>query len=412
MRIAFIAAILDLCLAALAEKRGTDGVVHVSLTRHNSTAPRRDAKKFHKREDSPTATSDLATAASLSAAATSLSTSYPQNASLEFWEGLRYYLEYEIGGQKLTGILDTGSSDTWVFSKSAGDNNTYEPGVSKNYEWINNDFSEAYGDGSNQVSGSWAKDTVTIGGASVSEYEFAFLNHSSKEFMYNIAIMGISVKNAESAKPKYPPFVAHLKNQGTINANAFSLYLTNEGETDASLLLGGVDTAKADGPFSLVPWYTSGVIGSDYYGVETKVYGQKFQAIWDTGTPELVLPQDLADIIALKYGYVYVPTEQLYVKPGPANMDDKEGLTFYFDGFNVTVPAKDLVYEDLGYMSFLALSLSIFGGTFFLNILGDPIMRNLNIVFDLDNKQYALAPVKYTSESNIQAITSSIPGVQ
>lgn len=331
---------------------------------------------------------------------------------MEFWEGLRYYLDYEIGGQKLTGILDTGSSDTWVFSKSAGDNNTYEAGVSPHYEWLNDDFREAYGDGSNRVAGTWAKDTVTIGAASVPEYEFAFLNESSKEFMYNIAIVGISVENAESATPKYPPFVSQLKDQGTISANAFSLYLTNEDQTEAKLLLGGVDTAKADGPFSIVPWYTDGPVGSGYYAVDTKVYGQPFQAIWDTGTPELVLPQDLADIIALKYGYVYEPIQQLYVKPGPANMDDKEGLTFYFDGFNVTVPAKDLVYEDLGYMSFLALSRSIFGGTFFLNILGDPIMRNLNIVFDLDNKQYAVAPVKFTSESNVQAITNSIPGVE
>ena len=38
------------------------------------------------------------------------------------------------------------------------------------------------------------------------------------------------------------------------------------------------------------------------------------------------------------------------------------------------------------------------------NILGDNFLRSVYIVYDLDDKKISMAPVKYTSESNIVAI--------
>lgn len=382
---------LGVLLAAPLDTRDADPkVLQVPLSRQNSTGPRawrdnhfRYLHGLSKRSDPET--------------------------SLQF-TGVRYFIDYEIGGQKITGILDTGSSDTFPLAKSAGGSNTYDPSSSSTYQYISNNFTESYGDGSENVSGAWAKDTVSVGGASVEGYQIAFLNQSTSLFSDNKAIFGISVENAEAAVPKYPPYVQRLKEQGTISANAFSLFLTNEDATEASLLLGGVDLAKCDGQLYTVPWSTDGFMGGSYYAVDAEFNGQEIQGIWDTGTPQLALPQNIADSIASKYGYSYDSSSGYYTKFGLTNMDNQEGITFSFSGVNITIPAKDLLFEDLGVYSYLALARSIEGDGLTLNIFGDPILRQMNLVFDLDNKQYGISQVKYTTDSNVQAITDSIPG--
>lgn len=388
------AAAFSLTAAAPFVERSTPGVVNIPLSHRKSTAPRFinstriPHESAHRRRDEP-------------------------ETSLQF-TGERYFVDYEIAGQTISAILDTGSSDTWAFATGASGSNLFDPSSAKSgYKWVNNDFEDAYGDGSNTVHGSWGEATITLGGASVDNYPFAYLNQSDILFPDNRGIFGISVWEAEAADPPYTPFVQRLKEQGTISSNAFSLYLSNEDATEAELILGGIDSAKYDGQLYTVPWSSGELdILSAYYGVDFEVEGQKLSGVFDTGTPQILLPQNIADSLAEEYGFYWNDYDQAYETTIKPDFSGKKGIDFNFSGVNITVPTEDLILEESEGIYLFSVARSIDEIFFSLNILGDPILRQLYLVFDLDNKQYALAPVKYTDDSNVQAITTSIPGAK
>lgn len=131
---------------------------------------------------------------------------------------------------------------------------------------------------------------------------------------------------------------------------------------------------------------------------------------WSSRAYEILLPEHLAESVAHKYGYYFDLLGSIYIKFGPTNMENQEGLTFNFSGANITVPAEKLVVADFGFMSILGVGKAIQDKNYTLSILGDPIMRQLNMVFDIDNKQYGISNIKHTSDTDVQAVTDSIPG--
>lgn len=418
-----VAAILGCSFAAPEAKRNTGNVVEMSLNRGNTTVRKQygasQSSGKEKRFEIPSY-DEQGTTTSLEATTTSSSDTSGPTGDLNYTVS-RYFLDYEIAGQKLTAILDTGSTVNVCFLKDLETlfYNAFDPSKSSTYEWMNNNFTAAYGTGSNKIAGTWAKDTVTVGGASVDDYQFAMLNKSVETFEENRGIFGLSLKQSETSENKYPTFPERLKSQGTISSNSFSLYTADPGEINLSnedpsapgkLLFGGVDLAKCDGPLYTVPWSTTPVLSDRYYTIDTEVNGVEFTGIWDTGTAEILLPEHLAESVAHKYGYYFDLLGSIYIKFGPTNMKNQEGLTFNFSGVNVTVPAEKLVVADFGFMSILGVGKAIQDKNYTLSILGDPIMRQLNLVFDIDNKQYGISNIKHTSDTDVQAVTDSIPG--
>lgn len=347
-----------------------------------------------------------------------LQVSLPE-ATLNF-TGIEYFIDYDIGGQSMVGIMDTGSSDTWVFSSAAGANNyTFDPiqaANSSHYKWLDNTFQAAYGDGSNTISGSWASDTVTVAGASVDNYDFAFANNSSPDyFPDNIAIFGLSVEDAETRTPMYKPFTQRLKEQGTIDSYTYTIFTTNEDSTEATLLLGGIDSAKYEGPLIKLPrsflGSQLGLLASEYLAVETEADdGSQFQAIWDTGTSQVLVPQTIADNMADIYGFTWDGDLEAYVSH-TNDVTGKPPFNLTFSGYTVQIPPEDMIldYEEGYYLFSLGRGLSELG-IFNIYILGDALLRQISLTVDLDNNEYAIAKVKHTDESNIQPVKSSIPG--
>lgn len=347
-----------------------------------------------------------------------LKTSLPE-ADLNF-TGIEYLIDYEIGDQKMTGIMDTGSSDTWVFSTAAGKNQyTFDPSAAaeaSGYTWLDNSFSAAYGDGSNTISGSWAKDTVTVGGASVEDYQFAFANNSSPDyFPDNIAIFGLSVEQAETRTPNYTPFTERLKEQGTIDSYAYTIFTGDKDSSEGTLLLGGIDSAKINGSLYTLPRSTGGQLGSlasDYLTVDTTYGDQTFQAIWDTGTSQTLLPQSIADDIASTYGFSYSENEGGYIAQGTPDVSGKPPVKLSFSGFEIEIPTEDMILESTDGISLLTIGRGINELFYELYILGDAVLKQISFTFDPDNDEYAVGLVKHTDESNIEAISGSIPGAQ
>jgi candidapepsin len=94
------------------------------------------------------------------------------------------------------------------------------------------------------------------------------------------------------------------------------------------------------------------------------------------------------------------------------------GVTYSFSGATVTVPPSELAIplSDLG--------LHVSGYEYFVPIysieesseyvlLGDSFLRSAYVVYDLDNKEISIAQSSFdTTNSNIQAITDSVPGAK
>lgn len=349
----------------------------------------------------------------------SLRSSYNASEGGLTFTGMAYYIDYQVGDQNLTGILDTGSSDIWAFSNAAGKSDeTFDPTQESkfsSYRWLNNNFNGAYVTGT--VSGSWVTDTVSVNEVSVSDYNFAFSNVSNIEsFPGYIGIFGISLKGAESAKPKYTPYVQRLKEQGTIASNSFTIFLSKSDASEATLVFGGLDSAKYSGPLYKVPFSLGQLESTPYYAVDTASDdGTKFQSVWDTGSTQVLIPKSQADKLAKIYEFEWDESFQCYV----SDTDDVSGkppVNFTFSGFTAQIPPEDMILEaEAGKYIFsinngLETPLSN-GSVEYLYVLGDPLLRQLSLTFDIDNREYGMAPVKFTNDSKVIPIDKCIPDV-
>lgn len=135
--------------------------------------------------------------------------------------------------------IDTGSSDTWVPSRSsdvceASRRNcglgSFVSTASKTYKLVDRDaFQIQYQDDS-QIEGDYFTDTVVIGNSSITNMQLGLAITASRD----LGILGIGFQSGESIASTdpslvYPNIVNQLKNQSYINSLAYSLWLNDLG---------------------------------------------------------------------------------------------------------------------------------------------------------------------------------------
>lgn len=84
------------------------------------------------------------------------------------------------------------------------------------------DFDISYVDGSS-VQGYYFKDTLSIGGADISDLQMGLASTSDLEY----GIMGIGFPSNEAAETTYPNIIDKFYSEGLIGAKAYSLYLVS-----------------------------------------------------------------------------------------------------------------------------------------------------------------------------------------
>lgn len=156
-------------------------------------------------------------------------------------EEILYLINMTIGTppQSFSLQIDTGSSDTWVPSKSSDVCQEYPircglgyfvSTLSKTYKLVaRNTFQIRYQDNS-RIQGDYFTDTVVIGDKSIADMQMGLARYATR----GVGILGIGFQSGESIAATdpdliYPNLVNQLKNQKYINSLAYSLWLNDLG---------------------------------------------------------------------------------------------------------------------------------------------------------------------------------------
>ncbi|CCE79265.1 Piso0_001317 [Millerozyma farinosa CBS 7064] len=276
-------------------------------------------------------------------------------------------------------------------------------------------FEIQYADGSEAL-GVWGYDDVEVGGSNVKDLSFAVVNETGSE----MGVLGIGLPGLEttytgssSGSPyKYENLPLKMKSQGLIKKSAYSLYLSEEDATSGTVLFGAVDTAKFDGDLQTVKVLDTGMgynepirlqIRLDNIKVaDSTVYDGGVAAVLDSGSTLSYFPTVLAQKMGKTLGGKYSSSLGAYQIKCPSS--NSANVTFDFGGAKISVPLSELVlsYGKQCYLGILESSSSYV-------LLGDNFLRRAYVVYDLDDAEVSLAQVNYSSDENIQAISSSVP---
>ncbi|KAG1746214.1 acid protease [Suillus lakei] len=169
---------------------------------------------------------------------------------------LQYYGPVGFGNttrtQQLSVIIDTGSADLWV-PVGCGDcvNAQYEANASSTYTDTGKPFN-----GSGNVGGTLAYDTISIGGLEIDEAILCDFNDDPISGLIGLGFSSIATSGE-------PTFFENLIMQEKVSAPFFSVYLTRGKTNGSTITLGGYDMSKAVGPLIWVP-----VISKTYWTVQ------------------------------------------------------------------------------------------------------------------------------------------------
>ncbi|KAI7904813.1 aspartic peptidase domain-containing protein [Cokeromyces recurvatus] len=375
-------------------------------------------------------------------------------------QGSQYLIQVGIGTppQNFTVTLDTGSADLWVPSsncpKSSCPFSRFDSSKSSTFKLLNEPFSIQYGIGS--VNGTYATDTVTVGGATVSNQQIG-LAYRTEDIMTpnpsNIEANGIlgmgypaltqSYTNDENS---YNPFVFNLAAQKIIKEPIFSIFLNSITQPNWSgeIVFGGTDESKYNGDIMYVP--VAGLTTESFtnsmnyyywmvYAQGLRVTGSQMGSnpswrlreigafILDTGTTLTYLPTSVAtDVVSAMAGegnYVLDSQSGVFIvdcatakSSARFQLEISQQAGFSNNPVILSVPASELVIPVDGATADTA-QVCMFGiaplsnsGSIGSNmyLVGDSVLRSAYMVFDMGQNRVGLASSKGT---NGQVMTNS-----
>ncbi|ROV94965.1 hypothetical protein VMCG_08320 [Cytospora schulzeri] len=367
-----------------------------------------------------------------------------------------YYSTYDDEADDSTDISQTTDCVWGTFSSNLSSSYTRQDSSNDDDDYYDYDFESSYTDGS-YAWGDYFNDTISLGGAIVSDFTMALVNDTN---MY-IGVLGIGYNDTT-----YSNLPDRLQEQGLINSTAYSIWVDDERASSGNLLFGAIDTTRFDGnltrvasyygysqmsiqiagingttsdsngPMAITYDYTDDTDDDSYYSSSSQSSDYLFVAIFSPPETFSTLPTEVASQIWDLAGAHYDSDMGLALIPCVAANKTTTNFTLQLGqgiyGPIITATMADLVIPaDDGQMSSSYSSLylpdddelCLFGvqnssmaggyspGSY---ILGSTLLRRTYTVFDLVNDQIAVAPVKFdaTATSNIVAFPSygaSIP---
>ncbi|PHH88144.1 hypothetical protein CDD83_7917 [Cordyceps sp. RAO-2017] len=308
------------------------------------------------------------------------------------------------------------------------------------------------------IQGDYFNDTVTVAGRAVQSQQLGLALRSVR----GTGIMGLGFAANVAAGTPYPTVVDNMVRQGLIDAPTFSLYLNDVDAKSGTILFGGIDSQKyvgnlvslpllpvaagtgssspgADGSANNITTYSvrlegvsvrSGAGGSGY-GLDGLGLGNMdARAILDSGSTITLLPDALVGRIHRALGVRAVDGVAAPLVDCAWRRARGAGTSFDFDfgaGLVVRVPARYMVVDafppevqqplrdsDLGRYFRAWDGVCVFGiasaydygiASDRFALLGDTFLRSAYVVYDMANRQLAIAPANPNSDrSSIVAV--------
>lgn len=262
----------------------------------------------------------------------------------------QYYAPITIGTppQEFGVVLDTGSSNLWVPSKSCSSiacflHRKYDSDASSTYKANGSEFAIRYGSGS--LEGFVSQDTLEIAGLKVKKQDFA---EATKEpglafaFGKFDGILGMGYDTI-SVNRIVPPFY-NMLDQKLLDEPVFSFRLGSSSEDGGECIFGGVDKDAYTGKLTYLPVRRKGYwevqLDKIKFGKDELELDNTGAAI-DTGTSLIVLPSDLAELLNKEIGAEKSWNGQYTIDCNKVASLPK--LTFVFSGKEFALSGEDYV---------------------------------------------------------------------
>uniref|UniRef100_A0A060T154 ARAD1C13838p n=1 Tax=Blastobotrys adeninivorans TaxID=409370 RepID=A0A060T154_BLAAD len=363
-----------------------------------------------------------------------------------------YLVNITVGDppQEFQARLDTASSDLWVIDKDnplcakteveyamafdtiyymdCNESGIFDPNASTTLNRTDEDFFAKYTYGTIgfpdvfAAKGKFAYDDVSVAGTTIKQMKLGIAEVANRSMVVGIGLPSNEFRATYYDEEPYLNLPARLAQEGIIKTNAYSLWLNHLNENRGSILFGGVDHAKYEGtlqtlPMIDVPHYDPGttmavmmsgltISPKENDSDPVQLFSGNIAVILDSGSSMSYLPIEVSREIARALDY------------NDENCNYEGYLEFEFNGFSIKVPFSDLLtprpsiyggvvisYDGTPVCSLAILESIDDDGPF---ILGDSVLRNAYVVYDLDRKEISMAQAKFNvSESNIETIDSN-----
>ncbi|KAG1147805.1 hypothetical protein G6F37_002243 [Rhizopus arrhizus] len=314
---------------------------------------------------------------------------------VDYENDVEYYGEVTVGtpGIKLKLDFDTGSSDMWfastLCSSCSNSHTKYDPKKSSTYAADGRTWSISYGDGSS-ASGILATDNVNLGGLLIKKQTIELAKRESSAFATDVidGLLGLGFNTITTVRGVKTP-VDNLISQGLISRPIFGVYLGKQSNGGGGeYVFGGYDSSKFKGSLTTIPIDNS----EGFWGVtvkSTKIGGTtvsaSFDAILDTGTTLLLLPDNVAAKVARSYGASDNGDGTYSITCDTSKL---QPLVFTLGSSTFEVPSDSLIFEKNGNSCIAGFAA---GGD--LAILGDVFLKNNYVVFNQQVPEVQIAPV-------------------
>ncbi|KAI9831939.1 MAG: hypothetical protein M1819_004661 [Sarea resinae] len=270
------------------------------------------------------------------------------------------------------------------------------------------------------ASGGYLNDTLRFGDQVVDDMTFGMrdvVGASYDILAPDAAILGLGQDCSDETCSGYNTFQQQLYNRGIVNNRAFGMYFgRDELNATGSLIFSGYDRAKqADDGFTLdvvdpaSSDANNGPFTVNLTSYSTDIQGNRttvpldsgFSTLVDTGNPRWELPSNVLSIV---WDYLSVNTSLTAYQYGPYTVDCKfrrptnDTLTVAFtDTKSITVTMDSLVtpIDSNVCATFVGPGQN----------LGDPFLRSVYTIFDIDRHEISFSKVAHTDYMNIAPIS-------
>ncbi|CAF1497146.1 unnamed protein product [Adineta steineri] len=324
-------------------------------------------------------------------------------------------------GQPFYVLPDTGSSDFWVPGVTCGNlcggTHVFNPNASSTYVPWDKDFFLFYVNGAS-INGTFANDTVDIGGISISHQPFAIVNSAigvaGVEFD---GILGMAFPAAAVGGEN--PVIYSMYLAGKLKLPIFTFWFepVPTGSDTGELILGSYDTTKFVGCFTYVPvniqrhWQFIADSISLSVGSNTTTIATSFRAAFDTGySIAFVGPVVYVNTIYEMLEAVFDPTFGLYAidcHTKPLSTFPNISLTISGVPFVLTPPMYTLIFgNSSSYMCYVLIqAIDVPDDDTDIWIFGTFFMNRFYTIFDMQKNRIGIARSSLYSVIQTEPIT-------